>query len=206
MSQKALLSRIHWKHVYLVFQLCQTLWDRLDCSLPGSSVHRVFQGRILEWVAIYSSRRSSQPRDWTHVSCVFCIAGEFFTCWGIEGAPNWKHLMPQTVSHINQRLCSGMLGGGQISLKKKKNTEYILLLNHFQSLFAAHTILSKFILAVKSLDKLSPSQYYFSLFLKIIPGWFTHCLPKVLIILTSAPLLTLSLLPRISLLSSREEA
>ena len=37
--------------------------------------------RILEWVAISSSRRSSWPRDGTHISCVFCIAGKFFTHW-----------------------------------------------------------------------------------------------------------------------------
>ena len=40
----------------------------MDCSLPGSSVHEIFQARILEWVAIPFSRRSSRPRDQTHVS------------------------------------------------------------------------------------------------------------------------------------------
>ena len=47
-------------------------------SLPGSSVHGVLQARMLEWVAISFSRRSSQPRNWTQVSC---IAGRFFTDW-----------------------------------------------------------------------------------------------------------------------------
>ena len=42
----------------------------MDRSLPGSSVHGIFQARILEWVAISFSRRSSQPRDWTWVSCI----------------------------------------------------------------------------------------------------------------------------------------
>ena len=42
----------------------------MDCSLPGSSVHRIFQARILKWVAMPSSRGSSQPRDRTHVSCI----------------------------------------------------------------------------------------------------------------------------------------
>ena len=41
-----------------------------DWSPPGSSVHGIFQARILEWVAISSSRRSSQPRDRTCVSCI----------------------------------------------------------------------------------------------------------------------------------------
>ena len=40
-------------------QSCQTLCDPVDCSLPGSSVHGIFQARILEWVAMPSSRRSS---------------------------------------------------------------------------------------------------------------------------------------------------
>ena len=45
----------------------------MDYSLLGSSVHRISQARILEWVAISSSRGSSQPRDQTHVSCVSSI-------------------------------------------------------------------------------------------------------------------------------------
>ena len=50
-----------------VAQSCLTLLDSMDCSLPGSSVHEIFQARILEWVAISFSRGSSQPRDWTQV-------------------------------------------------------------------------------------------------------------------------------------------
>ena len=44
-----------------VAQSCQTLCDPMDCSLPGSSVHGIFQARVLEWVAISFSRRSSNP-------------------------------------------------------------------------------------------------------------------------------------------------
>ena len=51
----------------------------MDCSPPGKSVHGIFLARILEWVAISTSRASSPPRDQTRVSCVFCIAGGFFT-------------------------------------------------------------------------------------------------------------------------------
>ena len=47
----------------LVAQSCLTLCDPMDCSPPGSSVHEIFQARILEWVAISFSRGSSQPRD-----------------------------------------------------------------------------------------------------------------------------------------------
>ena len=46
-------------------QLCLTLFDPMDCSPPGSSVHGTLQAKILEWVAIPFSRGSSQPRDWT---------------------------------------------------------------------------------------------------------------------------------------------
>ena len=52
----------------------------MDCILPGSSVHGIFEARVLEWVAISFSRGSSQCRDWTRVSC---IAGRHLTVWGI---------------------------------------------------------------------------------------------------------------------------
>ena len=64
--------------------ISQALWDPMDCSPPGSSVHGILQARILEQVAISSSRGSSRPRDWAHVSCVSCIAGIFFTHWVIR--------------------------------------------------------------------------------------------------------------------------
>ena len=58
-----------------VAQSCPTLCDPMDCSLPSSSVHGIFQARVLEWVAIAFSRGSSQPRDQTLVSH---IAGRCF--------------------------------------------------------------------------------------------------------------------------------
>ena len=63
---------------------CLTLCDPMNCSLPGSSVQGILQGRKLEWVAIPFSRGSSQPRDWT---CVSWIAGRFFTILAIRDAP-----------------------------------------------------------------------------------------------------------------------
>ena len=62
-----------------VAQSCLTLCDPMDCNLPGSSVHGIFQARIPELVAISFSRGSSQPRDWTWVSL---IVGRHFTIWG----------------------------------------------------------------------------------------------------------------------------
>ena len=61
-----------------VTQSCSTLPDLMDCSLPGFSVHWIFQARVLEWIAISFSRGSSWPRDRTQVSC---IAGRRFTLW-----------------------------------------------------------------------------------------------------------------------------
>ena len=53
-----------------VAQLCLTLCDPMDCSPPASSVHGIFQARILEWIAFSFSRGSSWPRDQTRVSCI----------------------------------------------------------------------------------------------------------------------------------------
>ena len=59
-----------------VTQSYPTLCDPIDCSLPGSSVHEISQAKIPEYVAMPSSRGSSQPRDRTRASC---IAGRFLT-------------------------------------------------------------------------------------------------------------------------------
>ena len=67
-----------------VTQLCPTLFGLMDCSLPGSSVHGIFQARVLEWVAISFSRRSSWPRDWTWVSR---IVDRHFYCLSHQGSP-----------------------------------------------------------------------------------------------------------------------
>ena len=53
-----------------VTQSCPTFCDPMDCSLPGSSIHGIFQAKVLEWVAIAFSRGSSQPRTRTHISCI----------------------------------------------------------------------------------------------------------------------------------------
>ena len=65
-----LLQGMRVKNESKVSQLCPILRDPMDCSLPGSSVHGIFQARVLEWVAISFSRGSSQPRDRTWVSCI----------------------------------------------------------------------------------------------------------------------------------------
>ena len=62
-------------------QLCPTLCYPMDCSPPGSSVHGIFQARILEWVAIAYSEGSSLPRDQTWVSCISCIDRQIRDHW-----------------------------------------------------------------------------------------------------------------------------
>ena len=90
----------------LVAQSHLTLWNPMDYSPPGSSVHGILQARILEWVSIPFSRGSSWPRYWIHVSCV---AGRFFTaepskmqivflslfwsCWHDPSAPWYPSLL-----------------------------------------------------------------------------------------------------------------
>ena len=51
----------------------------MDCSPPGSFVHRIFQARILEWVAISYSRGSSQPKNQTQVSSISCVGRQILT-------------------------------------------------------------------------------------------------------------------------------
>ena len=68
-------SEVKWIEIA---QSCPTLCDPMDCSLPGSSIHGIFQARVLEWGAIAFSRGSSQPRNRTQVSR---IAGRCFTIW-----------------------------------------------------------------------------------------------------------------------------
>ena len=80
-----------------VTQLCPTLCDPMDCSLPGSSVHGIFQAIVLEWIAISFSRGSSQPRDRTQVSH---IVDRCFTVWATMAVTlkgKWKC---KSLSHV----------------------------------------------------------------------------------------------------------
>ena len=58
---------IRWRFFCMHAKSLQSCPDSVDCSPPGSSVPRILQARILEWVAMPFSRGSSQPRDRTHV-------------------------------------------------------------------------------------------------------------------------------------------
>ena len=76
--------------LHVCAQLLQSC-DPIDYSLPGFSVHGIFQTKLLEWVAISSSRVSSQPRDWTHVFCIFCIGRQILLPLNHLGSP-WTFL------------------------------------------------------------------------------------------------------------------
>ena len=73
-----------------LLQMCLTLCDPMDCSLPGSYVHEMSQGRILEWIAMSSSRGSSCSRNQTWVSC---IAGSFFSTEPSGKPKLFRHLV-----------------------------------------------------------------------------------------------------------------
>ena len=79
---------LYYISYYLILS-CLTLCDHMIYSLPGSFVHGIFQARILEWVAISSSRGSSRLRDRTQISC---IAGRLFTIWATREAHLYKFI------------------------------------------------------------------------------------------------------------------
>ena len=102
------LASTYWSEVA---QSCPTLCNPMDCSTPGSSIHGIFQARVLEWVATAFSRGSSWPRDRTQVSL---IAGRCFTVWATREDLISKtfHLLPSPHSdcpqlRLGQTLASG---------------------------------------------------------------------------------------------------
>ena len=82
-----------------LIQSCPTFCDPVDHSPPGSSVHGPLQVRILKWVAMPSSSRSSQPRDGTHISMSPALAGGFFTTSTAWEAP----LCPRAMAFLSLR-------------------------------------------------------------------------------------------------------
>ena len=85
-----------------VTQSCPTLCHPMNCSLPGSSVHGIFQAIVLEWIAISFSGGSSRPRDQTWVSL---IVDRRFTFWATSKSPFWmllykSHGTPVITPHL----------------------------------------------------------------------------------------------------------
>ena len=82
----------------------------MDCSLPGSSVHEIFQAIVLEWIAISFSRGSSQPRDQTQVSR---IVDRRFTVWATGNSiKETVHENQNKAFYVNPRVDSQGRGGG----------------------------------------------------------------------------------------------
>ena len=108
-------SEVKWSEVA---QLCLTLYDPMDSSLPGSAIHGIFQARILEWAAISFSRGSSQPR---YRTCVSCIADRHFTVWATtwqKWVQTWTHLLPAWVDRTNSVKTGKAEPGKQIPVSK----------------------------------------------------------------------------------------
>ena len=109
------IIRLFCMHAQLGLILCYPL----DCRCPGSSVHGIIPGRMLEWVAISSSRGSSGPRDWTCVSCSSCIGRWIlyhWATWAVAVFYPWimsNSLQPHGLQHarvprpsLSPRVCS----------------------------------------------------------------------------------------------------
>ena len=163
---------------YVLARPCLTLCDPMGSSPPGSSVHGNFQARILEWVAIFSCRGSSPPRDLTHISCISSIGGGFFITEPlgsrlISAYINCKAFLsddPQTPQLLFY--CPGLVNVF-VTTKKQNYTIFRLL---FIAFFP------------------SASIFYFEIFLKAaLPWWVLITLPHPRSLHPSAGLLVSSL-------------
>ena len=102
----------------LVTKSCLNLCDPMNCSAPGSSVHRFFQARILEWVAISFSKGSCRPRNQTQISC---ITGKFLHCrWVLyqlsyegssEGRRPSSQVLQGSAVQSSLHICRGLVPG-----------------------------------------------------------------------------------------------
>ena len=119
---------LHCARLYEVVQACSaaqscpTLSDSMDCSHSGSSVHGIFQAKILEQAAIFYFRRPSQPMDQTCASWVFCTGRQILYHWAICGGGWWFNC--QTVSENAISFLS-------VSVK---NTFYLVIIFRFYKL------------------------------------------------------------------------
>ena len=98
-NKKCLTKYVKVKVKVLVIQSCLILWNHMDCSPVVSSVHGILQARILEWVTMPSSGRSSWARDWTQLSRT---EARFST---LQATRFWKYqsLHPVILLHRIQR-------------------------------------------------------------------------------------------------------
>ena len=124
-------------------QSCLTLCNPMDYSPPDASIHGVFQARILEWVVIPFSRGSSQSRDRTDVTSIFCIGKRIIYHWAIQEVPNTSlsfPIQPWSLLH----------SWAEISLLKKQRS----WLQTAWCIWTDHLSLTWFSLRVKSMWRL----------------------------------------------------
>ena len=141
---------VWWALLQESFVLCSAASNSRQlhtCSLRGSSVHEIFQVRILEWVAISSSRGSSWPKDGTHVFCVPL-------CWQADSLPlhhQGNHLLWEKDFLYSQKL-------------PKVNSLYFWKIRYANIkpgiILAIFLLTKKYILASKGRMKLVPWWYY----------------------------------------------
>ena len=115
-----------------LLQPCPTLCDPMDCRPPGSSVHGILQARVLEWVAMSSSRGSYWPRDQTHF-CGSYIVVVFFTAEPVENPPSFAFI-----------LANGLVG---LTSKVKKTKARIIKWDHIK--LKSFCIVKKIIIKMK---------------------------------------------------------
>ena len=92
---KKLKTKLSWVHVCMLSCIyCAQLYDPMHCSPTGSSFHGILQARILEWVAMPSSRGFSWPRDRTHVSYISCTSRQVLYHWYHLGSLPYDPAIP----------------------------------------------------------------------------------------------------------------
>ena len=108
------VSKLYHIIVCMCAQSCPTFCDPVDYIPLGSFLHGIFQARILEWVAISSSRGSSPPRDQTHVSCNPAVSGGFFTTEP-TGKPKFESLRCRAPKAVSKTLdCTSTASRGLV--------------------------------------------------------------------------------------------
>ena len=142
----------------------------MDCSPLGSSVHRISQARILEWIANCFFRGSSWPRDQTRVSCVFKIAGRFFTHWAVEEAQFIYVRMQYIFRHIHFMFPN-------LSELKKKPWVYIHISNSIED-HRVDSSLSPPICLFPTSENLAPTTSKASA--RHLDTCWCHCLRSIL--------------------------
>ena len=113
-------------------QSCLTLCDPMDCSPPGSPVHGILQARILEWVAMPSSRGSSPPRDETCISYVSCIGRQVLYHWCHLGSPHITSYAPKCPCPSQSLVISQFFIRSNLEMA---SYHYMDMINSFQKLY-----------------------------------------------------------------------